>query len=93
MTPPRCRAPITILSLAALLAVPLAAQSYRVTVTHLEANVYQAAASKVIIETRSCADFESEEAEEAVLNWEGRYGDNWLLFTRSKIKCDVISIR
>ncbi len=93
MRRPQCRAPITILSIAALLAVPVSAQSYRVTVTHLEANVYQASASQVIIETRSCADVEPGEAEEAVLNWEGRYGDNWLLFTRSKIKCDVISIR
>ena len=85
---------ICALAVITVLAAPLAAQSYRVTVQRLDANVYQAAASRVIIETRACGDLGlAEEPEEAILNWEGSYGRNWLLFTSSKTRCDVVAIR
>ena len=77
------------------MAVPLAAAQYKVVIKRLDANVFQAQASKVIIETRRCdAWFESDEPqEEAVLNWEGAHGNNWILFTASGTRCDVSRIR
>ena len=84
---------IAVLSCVAL-TIPVRAQSYRITVTHLEAHAFDAANSKVVIETRSCGNLGlAEQPEEAILNWEGPYGDNWLLFTGSKIKCDVVAVR
>jgi hypothetical protein len=77
-----------------LLIAPTSADQYRVTVRRLDKNLYQAVASKVIIETRLCFDLApDQDTEEAILNWEGRYGNNWLLFTGSKAKCDVAAIR
>ena len=82
------------LALMTVLSQPTGAQSYRLMVKRLEGKVYQAMVSKVIIETRVCGDLGlAEEPEEAILNWEGRFGNNWLLFTSSKIKCDVLTIR
>jgi hypothetical protein len=84
------------LALCSMLAAParLDARSYRIVVKRIDRNVYQAMASKVIIETRVCGDLTlAEEPEEAVLNWEGPYGDNWLRFTASRIRCDVATIR
>jgi hypothetical protein len=31
--------------------------------------------------------------EEAILNWEGSFGNNWIVFTASGTKCDVSKIR
>jgi hypothetical protein len=82
------------LVLVVLLSYPAMAQSYRIKVKRLEGNVYEAQASKVIIETRVCGDLEpGHPTEDAILNWEGRFGNNWLLFTESKIRCDVVAIR
>jgi hypothetical protein len=79
--------------LVVLLSYPAFAQSYRIKVKRVDGNVYQALSSKVIIETRICGDLElADVPEEAILNWEGRYGNNWLLFTTSKIRCDVVAI-
>jgi hypothetical protein len=76
------------------MAVPLAAAQYKVVIKRIDANVFQAQASKVIIETRRCdAWLESEPQEEAILNWEGAYGSNWILFTASGTRCDVSRIR
>jgi hypothetical protein len=77
------------------MAVPLTAAQYKVVIKRLDANVFQAQASKVIIETRRCdAWLDSDEPlEEAVLNWEGAYGNNWILFTASGTRCDVSRIR
>jgi hypothetical protein len=84
---------IALLSVTAL-TTSVWAQSYRLTVTHLDAHAFEAANSKVVIETRACGNLGlGEEPEEAILNWEGPYGDNWLLFTRTRIKCDVIAVR
>jgi hypothetical protein len=47
--------------------------------------------SKVIIETRLCLELAL--SEEAVLKWEGRYGDNWIIFLSSGTKCDVVALR
>ena len=77
------------------MAVPLTAAQYKVVIKRLEANVFQAQASKVIIETRRCdAWVEGDELQEdAILNWEGAYGNNWILFTASGARCDVSRIR
>jgi hypothetical protein len=77
------------------MAAPVAAAQYKVVIKRLDANVFQAQASKVIIETRRCdAWLESgERQEEAVLNWEGAYGNNWILFIASGTRCDVSLIR
>jgi hypothetical protein len=75
--------------------VPLTAAQYKVVIKRLDANVFQAQASKVIIETRRCDTWlESDQPqEEAILNWEGAYGNNWILFTASGTRCDVSRIR
>ena len=83
-----------VLALVTFLTQPASAQAYRVMIRRLEANVYQALASSVIIETRACADLDLGDApEEAILNWEGRFGHNWVLFTASRTRCDVATIR
>jgi hypothetical protein len=70
------------------------AAQYKVVIRRLEANVFQAKASKVIIETRRCADWTAnDDEEEAILNWEGSFGNNWILFTASGTRCDVATIR
>jgi hypothetical protein len=67
---------------------------YKVVVRHIDRHTYQAEASKVIIETRTCGDWiASDEPEDAILNWEGSHGNNWILFTASKMRCDVVTIR
>jgi hypothetical protein len=74
---------------------PVAGAEYKVTVRHLGPRVYQAQSSKVLIETRLCGDWmpDDDTAEEAILHWEGSYGNNWILFTASRKKCDVAMIR
>ena len=63
-------------------------------VKRVHGNVFQAMSSKVLIETRVCADLGlAEEPEEAILNWQGRFGYNWLLFTGSRTRCEVATIR
>jgi hypothetical protein len=47
----------------------------------------------VIIETRRCDWMLDDEEEEAILNWEGSFGNNWILFTASNTRCDVAAIR
>jgi hypothetical protein len=75
-------------------AVPVRAAQYKVLIRRLDANVFQALASKVIIETRRCdAWMPDADLEEAILNWEGKFGNNWIIFTASRTKCDVASIR
>jgi hypothetical protein len=73
--------------------VSLAADQYKVLIKRLDTNTFQAQASKVIIETRLCAGEVADDAEEAILNWEGSFGNNWIVFTASGMKCDVATIR
>ena len=79
--------------IAAVLAtdVSVFADRYSVTVKRLEKDLYQDIASKTIIETRYC--YEYAYGEEAVLTWEGRYGNNSLIFKSSGTKCDVVALR
>jgi hypothetical protein len=95
MTTTRSKAALVAASFALVLSeLPVDAAAYRISVRHLDANLYQAVASKVIIETRVCGDLGAgDEPQDAVLNWEGAFGANWLMFTSSKIKCDVVTIR
>jgi hypothetical protein len=71
--------------------VPLVAERYSVNVRRIEQNLYRETLSKTIIETRYC--YEYAYGEDAILQWQGKYGDNWLLFIESEQKCDVIAIR
>jgi hypothetical protein len=73
-----------------LVAVPAAAEVYRVTVTRIDYNLYRDVGSKAIIETRFC--HERVNRDDAVLKWEGRYGDNWIVFSDGS-KCDVVAVR
>jgi len=74
--------------------VPLQATQYKVLIKRLDSNTFQAQASKVIIETSRCADWMPDnDLEEAILNWEGSFGYNWIVFTASGTKCDVSKIR
>ena len=74
---------------------PAAGAEYKVMVRHVDRRAYQAQSSKVIIETRLCGDWmpDDDAVEEAILHWEGSYGNNWILFTASRRKCDVALIR
>jgi hypothetical protein len=78
-----------------VVAAPLGADQYKVLVKRIDANVFQAQASKVIIETRHCGNWlpDNDGAQEAILNWEGTFGHNWIRFTASRTRCDVASIR
>ena len=71
----------------------IGAAQYKVVIKRLDNNLFQAQASKVIIETRRCGDLMPDEQEEAILNWEGSFGNNWILFTASGTRCDVATIR
>jgi hypothetical protein len=73
--------------------VSLAADQHKILIKRLDTNTFQAQASKVIIETRLCADGVADDPEEAILNWEGSFGNNWIVFTASGMKCDVATIR
>jgi len=68
-----------------------AADIYRLTVRRIERNLYQDRTSKTIIETRLCIELALND--DAILNWEGRYGNNWLLFVDTGNKCDVVALR
>ena len=83
---------ITAVCLLASVASTGAAQ-YKVVIKRLDSNLFQAQASKVFIETRRCGDLMPDAEEEAILNWEGSFGNNWILFTASGTRCDVASIR
>jgi hypothetical protein len=78
----------------ALLVSPVAltaeGDTYRVSVTRIESNLYRDVTSGVIIETRWCLELAL--MDDAVLRWEGRYGNNWIVFSNSQ-KCDVIALR
>lgn len=74
-----------------LLVGVLALDRYNVNVKRIERNLYQDTSSKVIIETRLCLELAI--GDDAILQWEGRYGDNWLLFVSSGQKCDVVALR
>jgi hypothetical protein len=74
-----------------LASTTLSADRYSVNVRRIESNLYQDTGSKTIIETRYCYHYTY--GEEGILNWEGRYGNNWLLFIDSTTKCNVVAIR
>lgn len=59
-------------------------------VTRVDRNLYRDQSSKVIIETKYC--YEYAHLDDAVLKWEGRFGDNWIIFS-SDTKCDVVALR
>lgn len=64
---------------------------YNVSVKRIEKDLYSVAGAKIIIEARYC--YEYAYGSDAILQWEGKYGDNWLLFVDSKTKCDVVNLR
>ena len=64
---------------------------YNVTITRVGSNLYQDSLSRVLIETTLCLEFAN--FEQAVLQWEGAYGNNWLFFTSTKQSCDVKALR
>ena len=66
------------------------ADAYRVTVSRIDRNLYRDFESKVIIETRYC--YEYAYMDDAVLRWEGKYGNNWITFS-SDTKCEVVALR
>ena len=64
----------------------------RISVRKVDGNIYLAIASKTIIETRLCLELASFQTD-AILNWEGSYGNNWIYFPDSQSKCDVVTLR
>ena len=67
-----------------------ARELYRVNVSRVDSNLYRDHTSKGIIETRYCYQYATRD--DAVLRWEGRYGNNRLIFS-SGTTCDVIAVR
>ena len=67
-----------------------AREVYRVNVSRVDNNLYRDHTSKAIIETRYCYQYATRD--DAVLRWEGRYGNNRLIFS-SGTTCDVIAVR
>jgi hypothetical protein len=81
----------TVLAFVVTMAASLVAERYSINVRRIESNLYQDTASRTIIETRYCYQYTY--GEDAILQWEGKYGNNWLLFIDSKTKCDVVALR
>jgi hypothetical protein len=77
------------LALMLLLVAPLSAETYRVSVTRIDKDLYRDDRSKVLIETKYCYEYATRD--DAVLRWEGRYGTNWIVFS-SGTKCDVVGV-
>ena len=78
-------------TLLTVILVPSAyADTYRVRVNRIESNLYQDQNTKVIIETRLCLELAL--GDDAVLRWEGRYGNSWIVFSNGN-KCDVVDLR
>ena len=67
-------------------------QTYRISVRRIDRNVYFDSVSKTIIETRMCLQLASLQTD-AILNWEGHYGNSWIYFPDSQSKCDVVALR
>ena len=85
---------LAVVSILTLVPTTVDAAQYKVVITRLDANLFEAKASKVVIQTRRCGDWTPEDVEEeAILNWEGSFGNNWILFTASGTRCDVATIR
>lgn len=78
-------------TLVACCTVIASADRYSVTVKRIEKDLYQVVGAKLIVETRYC--FQYTYGDDAILNWEGPYGDNWLLFINAETKCSVIALR
>lgn len=74
-----------------VMTVPILASRYSVNVRRIEKDLYRDTSSKTIIETRYC--YEYSYGDDAILQWDGRYGDNWLLFIDSQTKCEVVALR
>jgi len=73
------------------MSIPVIAERYSINVRRIEQNLYRDTLSKTIIETRYCYQYAY--GEDAILQWEGKYGNNWLLFVNSATKCDVVALR
>ena len=70
----------------------LRAETYRISVKKIERNRYIDTRSKTVIETRLCLELAAIPTD-AVVNWEGRVGNNWIYFPDSQTKCDVVALR
>jgi hypothetical protein len=70
--------------------VPLNAEYYKVNVSRIDKDLYRDNSSKTLIETRFCSEYATRE--DAVLKWEGRYGNNKLVFD-SGTSCGVVALR
>jgi hypothetical protein len=68
----------------------LASEYYRVSVSRIDSNLYRDHNSKTLIETRYCYEYATRD--DAVLRWEGRYGNNKLVFS-SGTTCEVVALR
>ena len=78
------------LLVAASVASTQARELYRVNVSRVDSNLYRDHSSKAIIETKYCYEYATRD--DAVLRWEGRYGNSRLIFS-SGTTCDVIAVR
>jgi hypothetical protein len=67
-----------------------ARELYRVNVSRLDSNLYRDHTSKAIIETKYCYEYATRD--DAVLRWEGRYGNSRLIFS-SGTACEVVAVR
>ena len=72
----------------AMTTVLVQADVYRVSVTWKDTDLYTTS-DGVVIKTRYCLELAL--LDSAVLNWEGPYGRNWIVFKNGK-KCDVVGV-
>jgi hypothetical protein len=75
---------VDVVSVTALLAP---ADSYRLTVTRKESNLYRVDGTKFFVKTKYCYEYAYSEA--ALLTYEKYSYDNSLFFISSKTSCDV----
>jgi hypothetical protein len=78
--------------LAACLSTGLGAREvYKVTVTRVEKDLYRTEGrTRTYIETKYCHEYANRD--EAVLRWEGKYGNNKLIFSSDTV-CEVKDLR
>ncbi len=66
---------------------PACAEFYKVNVKRVDKDLYKDLDSGTFIKTRYC--YEYSYGDEAILKWEGKYGDNKIIFKGPGGECEV----
>lgn len=71
------------------LTAPAWAEFYKVNITRVNQDLYKDTLSGILIKTRYC--YEYVYSEDAILQWEGKFGDNKLIFKNGN-SYDVVDL-